>query len=232
MKKTTKNEKMYKIKKNPTRLISGAFLPSLMIFSLLGFGFSAWVIKDNASNVQVDGNVGIVFEGSRYVDYNSIQLFQYCKQGIIDDGAIVYEADIAVSFNVAVAGDLYDSLINKNGFNLTADFFCRDNSDLFSFMGEVPQVEFQYAILGGDSGSGTTTSMYLTDGTATTGIESTILFDNKKDLSSVKDVTFTVKYKLDFSAYESNFETEVYPKLYKNTTFSYSVTVSDLGGAQ
>lgn len=178
--------------------------------SVSAVGFSAWRLL---SLREVDGNVSVnvddVVDINSYITYGTdAEVFNFCKDGVIDDGQIISSGDIVINFKIDLE-DTADKISNhlegsSTSFKLVTTF-SHDYSDFDSLLGTY----LKTVSMGVDASevadfrmtpnySETASTSYKSNFDISTGLEGSIL-------------NFKVKYSFSFPT--STFNTDVYSKL-------------------
>lgn len=91
-----------KIQKEHLRKVRGGLLLSLTSISLIGVGFSSWVIGP-LSSAEADINVyaADIINGDYFsISSNDIKMFTLGPSGLVEDETIVNESTIEISFYI------------------------------------------------------------------------------------------------------------------------------------
>ena len=99
-------------KKLSIKLNHYIFILSLILISCVGVGFSSWITgPSNKDNANVDTNVGDVIDINNYIKYGTVEIFDYCKHGVINDETIVEKGDVIINFSIELS-DSNDKILN------------------------------------------------------------------------------------------------------------------------
>lgn len=128
------------LKKIVSRICGGGIL-SIASLSLVGVGFSSWLItgKDNPTRDTPLDSIGADGEFSdinKYISYDSKNVFEFCQDGLVDNGRIVDKGKIAIGFSIRTNDSIKDHLFAESTSFTIATYlydadkvFLADNTD-------------------------------------------------------------------------------------------------------
>lgn len=182
-------------------------------FSILGIGFSSWLLENEVSKVDVNVTTGDVVNISNFLNFKKFTTFNYCKSGFIKDEIISYKtelcAEIDIDFN-SMSEELGDYEVN--GFELDLDLYQNSTYDSFNFINAITsfQATIQPNSIGLNYTHGLSNNIYSTQ----------LTFSDLSGLT--ENIKLNCSFNIDVSNYlaNSSFENEIYGKiLNKNTVF-------------
>ena len=181
--------------------------------SILGIGFSSWLLENEVLKVDVTATTGDVVNISNFLNFKKFTTFYYCKAGFIKDEIISYQtelcAEIDIDFN-SMSEKLEDYQVNE--FELDLDLYQNSTSDSFNFINAI--TSFQATIHPNSIG------LNYTNGLSNNIYSVQLTFSNLAELNET--IKLYCSFNIDVSNYLSNssFENEIYGKaLNKNTVF-------------
>lgn len=205
-----KNIKKKKVHKN----IGGVlfFLSALSVFSV---GFASWNINENnTTETALAIEADTVLNAEDFFKFQSIEMFEISKYGLVVDDAIVYQGDVKIPFYIIVKDGIYPYLTQNS---LSLDLYLK-STDEFNLLSEdylgstTPIINY--------SASPSYSSFPDTSNTAqgtldNNSIQVNIQYQND-NLANISLLYFTIVYHFDFSTYADTFETAIYNQIPDN----------------
>ena len=104
-------KKRFSLKKFLSRRLAGGVL-LLSNISLISIGFSAWSIGGvTTGEAQINVSAAGIVDVNNYINYGTATIFDYCKDGIVQNDTIVSEGDVIVNFSINL-NDSNDRIAN------------------------------------------------------------------------------------------------------------------------
>lgn len=186
------------------------FLQMLLTISLIGVGYSSWMVDEQYADLPFSGQVGDIFDLDTFFTYDSLDAFKVSPFGIVDDEQIVFKGDVIISLKVKIKEGVINFVTQKNKLDFA--FYIKNNGtfDLFNatILGSNPMVYYTFD---------TQFYKYTFDNSMNAILSSNELFVNLSYINeSMSDIDYlfcTLKYTFDFSSYSSNFEEQVFNKI-------------------
>lgn len=181
--------------------------------SILGIGFSSWLLENEVSKVDVAVTTGDVVNVSDFLNFKKITTFNYCKSGFIKDEIISYQTELCVEIDIdynSMSEELGDYEVNE--FELDLDLYQNSTSGSFNFINAITsfQATIQPNSIGLNYTYGLSNNIYSTQ----------LTFSNLSGLTETIKLNCSFNIDVSNSLANSSFENEIYGKvLNKNTVF-------------
>ena len=110
---------------------------ALVSLSLVGVGFSSWLITGKGSpsrdapldSIGADGDFSDINKFIKY-DKRSSSVFEFCQDGLIKNGMIVDDGEVKINFSIETQSSIKDHLF-KDSSLLTLQTFLYDKNNIF-----------------------------------------------------------------------------------------------------
>ena len=180
--------------------------------SLFITGFSSWQIgSNNTNNINLITNYGDIIDLNSNVSFLDIEMFKYCKYGIVSDYTITYTGSIIIPFYFQVKDGIYEYLTNKSEFTFNTRIYVNYASsvasdfNLFSYVNN----SIEYRI---NSSSSVDINKTTSGSLNANYIDLNITYSDNS-LYSINMVYCYLKLNFDFSSVSNTFETSIYNNL-------------------
>lgn len=102
--------------------------------SLISVGFSSWAIHNGIKSseqaslkTEADGDIADI---NKYIVYGKSQVFEFCKDDLIRNEAIVKDGVVTISFSIET-GDSLQNHLHRNATSFTFSTYLFDSDNLF-----------------------------------------------------------------------------------------------------
>ena len=193
------------------RYISAIFLTS--VISLMGTGFSSWVIGAQVENVETTGSI-LIATDIYTISFTESAVFSISPSGFVVDGSAVttamYSINLNISTNVSTTKlNIFPTIIDNTSY-------VESNNSKYLF-NELQFLGYSYVTTAGSSTSGTSVTSLTSDILSSTSEINVTGFD-----ASVNTLALTLNYSFKF---DSSFHYSIYDNIPK-TGISMIVTAS------
>ncbi len=193
-----------------SRRLTGVLL--LSNISLISVGFSIWSTGGvTTGEAQIDVSAAGIVDINNYISYGAAIIFDYCKDGVIQDGMIVTEGDVIINFTIDLNDSndkIADHLDGATSFLLSTTFTngSEDVSEIFSTY--LDSVTLSASSSQDDINYGLSPTKRDDDGSKTCKTTFKI-----SDLLDSNNIYFNVKYSFKNLPIGDDFNSQIYSKL-------------------
>lgn len=189
-----------------------SILISVLAISLLGVGFSSWIVFDNdesRNSVSIDiGNTEII-DLKDHLEFEPLDMFDYCESGVVVDETIVFSGDIKVSFKLTNVHDIYNTIEDKTKFSLS---FYLSSSGPLNLIQYMDATNIKYS---------SDTNKYITPNATLSNVSkpqdnksvSYVAEYSNQNLTIVDNIYFSFLYHFNFESAKSTFLDTIYTPL-------------------